>query len=499
MDLNDEFLTIIPPKKRIMIAFFSSLFLVFVGMLTLAFYFNKVDDHARSIKNTQASNYITSLYLEAEAASHDLQSLSDYRCTYENLSKLRHIVAVRPHIRSINIYRNGMAGCSSLDGYITEYEIPINVHDTFFYTTKRKENGYMFYMVYFFSRGYVVGVAINGYFVREALRYISSEAVFYPLQDFIALKPKGYAWKNARFPFVIVSMEKGNILSHISDFRLILICVFGVSLFIGIMVYISLGILNSPYHALKHYLRYNKIYPLYQPIVDIKKDCVVGLEVLMRCSSLKGSELSPAQFIAPAEKYGLLKAMTLSMLEKVQADFHFFCNINLYISLNITPGMIECHDSFGKLIDFSNHAQAKNIKVLIEITERESFNLTMLFTERLTLLRNSGILIAIDDFGTGYSNISSITKLDPDYLKIDKDFTSYSLGSGIKKILLESIIQISNKTKTPAIAEGIEVKEQCLYFQRKGIWLFQGYMFSRPCDAIKASKFIRSFKKDNFI
>ena len=34
-----------------------------------------------------------------------------------------------------------------------------------------------------------------------------------------------------------------------------------------------------------------------------------------------------------------------------------------------------------------------------------------------------------DDFGTGYSNLRYISEMNPDYVKIDKDFTAMAMRS----------------------------------------------------------------------
>ncbi len=499
MNSEDEFSTIIRPPKRFLLAVSFSIFFVCAGISTLILYFHNADIQARNQNGIRANEYITSLYLEAEKVSNNIKLFNDFTCNEDNIRKLKQLVAISPHIRSVNIYGKGMKGCSSLDGYFIKHYVLSGIQKIPFYTVMRKEDGYIFFMVYFStSSDKIIGVAINGFFVREALSFISPEAVFYPTQDFITIKPEGYTLKNERFPYVIVLKEKDRILSHMSDTYLIITYLVAICILIGVLIYFCLGFFNSPFYALKYYIRNNRIYPLYQPIVNLRNGSVVGLEVLMRCLNPEGRELSPSQFIPPAEKYSLIKDMTISMLKKVQDDITLLPNKPIYLSINITPGMIECQETFTKLLKFSAFAQDHGLKILIEITEQNSFDLTATFSERLTHLRQSEVLIAIDDFGSGYSNLSSITKLNPDYLKIDKDFTSYILEGGIKKVLLDNIIHLSTKTSLPVIAEGIETSAQLHYLHKRGIWLFQGYIFSRPCDAISASSFITSFKTEVF-
>ena len=37
--------------------------------------------------------------------------------------------------------------------------------------------------------------------------------------------------------------------------------------------------------------------------------------------------------------------------------------------------------------------------------------------------------VGIDDFGSGYSNLHCINDMNPDYVKIDKDFTAKAMGN----------------------------------------------------------------------
>lgn len=45
-------------------------------------------------------------------------------------------------------------------------------------------------------------------------------------------------------------------------------------------------------------------------------------------------------------------------------------------------------------------------------------------------LENNRIHFVIDDLGTGYSNLHCISDMNPDYIKIDRDFiTNYVRGN----------------------------------------------------------------------
>ncbi|MDF7630740.1 EAL domain-containing protein [Erwiniaceae bacterium L1_55_4] len=497
MKSESEFLTILQPHKRLSIALLTLLIVFCAGVITVLSFVSKADSLDKKLKNQRASNYVSSLYREAEAASRALQPLSGQPCTDETIRRLRHIVAINPHIRSVNTYTGTREGCSSLEGSLPARKVTYAESHVPFYTVMRQEDGFIFYMVYFSSPGYLAGVAINGYFVREALRYISPDAAFYPLQDFMELSPQGYVWKNTRYPFVLVSSDTVNTSELLFKSREVIFFVLAASLLAGWLTYVSTGLINTPRFALKYYLHKSRFYPVYQPVISTRDNRVTGLEILMRCTSKTGKEIPPALFISMAEKNGMIRALTLQLLKKVEDDFSVFSDRGLYLAINITPDIIECTRTFSELLRFAERARKYNLDVLAEITERQSFTLTSLLSEKICRLREAGLRVAIDDFGTGYSNLSSITQISPDYLKIDKDFTGYSMTGGVREALLESVLHISATTAIPLIAEGVETPAQLQYMQDRGVWLFQGYLFCRPAVSRIISEYICKFNSSN--
>ncbi|KHJ69270.1 hypothetical protein QU24_04305 [Pantoea rodasii] len=493
MEKEDIFLTVIRSYERITLAVIVALILFCAGTLTVLNHLGKTEEQARNVKNQRASDYVSSLYREAETVSHAVQHFAVKACTNDVLKQMRHVVAVNPHIRSVNIYQGKGAGCSSLEGSMPPRDATYSERHIPFYTIMKQENGYIYYMVYFSSPESLIGVAINGYFVREALRYISPDAAFFPLQDFMELSPQGYGWKSTHYPFVLVSADVVTIRSLFINSIPLIFFILSISLLAGWLTYVSTGLINTPRFALKYYLHKKRFYPLYQPVISTRDRKIAGLEILMRCASKAGDETSPALFIPLAEKSGMIGDLTLQMLSKVRDDFALLSDRGLYIAVNITSDIIECPATFCELLKFAKHAQRCGLDVLAEITERQSFSLTAPLLEKLAQLREAGLRIAIDDFGTGYSNLSSIMQLNPDYLKIDKDFTGYSMAGGVSEAVLESVLHISATTAIPVIAEGIETPAQLQYLRERGVWLFQGYLFSRPCDASHVSEYIRGF------
>ena len=86
----------------------------------------------------------------------------------------------------------------------------------------------------------------------------------------------------------------------------------------------------------------------------------------------------------------------------------------------------------------------------------------------------------IDDFGTHYANLSLLSGIDFDVLKIDKSLVD-DIANNIKtRSLVGSLAELCKKMKINTIAEGIETEEQFKLIKELGVNEAQGFLFSKP-------------------
>jgi EAL domain-containing protein (putative c-di-GMP-specific phosphodiesterase class I) len=93
----------------------------------------------------------------------------------------------------------------------------------------------------------------------------------------------------------------------------------------------------------------------------------------------------------------------------------------------------------------------------------------------------------MDDFGTGYSSLSLLHQLPFDVLKIDQSFIS-RLPQEVQ--LVKTILQLAGGFGMSVVAEGVETKEQLQLMRKLRCKYAQGYFFSRPLPASKATEYI---------
>jgi EAL domain-containing protein (putative c-di-GMP-specific phosphodiesterase class I) len=109
-----------------------------------------------------------------------------------------------------------------------------------------------------------------------------------------------------------------------------------------------------------------------------------------------------------------------------------------------------------------------------------------------------GVHIHLDDFGTGYSSLAYLHHFPIDALKIDRSFVSDSKvcnsEGGLTSIeIVRMIVALAQSLSLAVTAEGVETDEQRKQLRALGCTNAQGYYFSRPVDASKASALITEY------
>ena len=221
----------------------------------------------------------------------------------------------------------------------------------------------------------------------------------------------------------------------------------------------------------------------YQPIYDIKKKEITGYEALIRWNSQEHGLITPNSIIPLAEEIGLIDKIgdwviesTFEFAKYVQSnsskEFHISCNVS-------SAQLSHSHFVEKVLHKFDQHELKKGC-VAFEITESCLIDGFDEVTQKLSLLREKGILIYLDDFGTGYSSLNYLKKLPIDKLKIDKTFIDDIVKPGIDSKILKTIVTLAHEIGLKTVAEGVETEEQFNLLETCQCDLVQGYLISRP-------------------
>lgn len=229
----------------------------------------------------------------------------------------------------------------------------------------------------------------------------------------------------------------------------------------------------------------------YQPIINLGSGLVEGFEALARWNYPGKGYISPGLFIPIAEKSGLISALgdwVLRTACKAAKAWIDAGEPQRSVAVNISAAQM-LHASFlekvRRALDESN--LPANL-LCLELTESLFVGKSMNTVQKLLLeLKSMGIKTSLDDFGTGYSSLSYLEHLPFDKLKIDRAFIK-SLGNGQKNVdLLQGIIGLAHALGMTVVAEGAEKIEEVEILRSLNADAVQGYVFAKPCAALKAA------------
>ena len=277
--------------------------------------------------------------------------------------------------------------------------------------------------------------------------------------------------------------------------KIIIVLLSLLSLTLGILIYVSINLFLSKKDTilfrLNQALRTDKLSIVYQPILSIKENKVIGVEALLRWYDTEYGQVSPDVFIPIAEKHGIISHVTKFVMFKSIRETHEL--INTYkIDLSIN---INSYDLFSSLFK-ENLAKATNLykvspsTITLELTERQSVNISLV-NEHLVNLRSLGYKIALDDFGTGHSNLDWLSHLEVDKIKIDRFITNSIGKNSINSRILNKIISILSETHNQIIFEGIETEGQHSYLGANIPNAYaQGYFYAKPMNIEELRKYL---------
>jgi EAL domain-containing protein (putative c-di-GMP-specific phosphodiesterase class I) len=225
------------------------------------------------------------------------------------------------------------------------------------------------------------------------------------------------------------------------------------------------------------------------PLVTNDEECAV--EALCRLHHPHFGNVYPEQFIAIAEKHGLIDKLTDAVVCHAFRDLGVWRDqgFAVRLALNISPVLLQtgewCEQFIRRCQEFGIEPQL----ITLEITESSSGATHDVAFEVLTRLRLKGFQLSIDDFGTGFSSLTTLYKLPFSELKIDKSFTFDFQKSAEARALIESTIGMAQRLGLTVVAEGVETEAVFRELRLMGCQDAQGYFISKSLRAEQVTRF----------
>jgi diguanylate cyclase (GGDEF)-like protein/PAS domain S-box-containing protein len=249
----------------------------------------------------------------------------------------------------------------------------------------------------------------------------------------------------------------------------------------------ALGLLEIEL-ALREALQRGEFELVYQPILDMQRGALRGVEALLRWNRENGANVPPSIFIPIAEKSGLIVQIGEWVLRRACAQMQawrerFGAAAPEYVAVNLSARQIDRTDvpALVRRVLADTGLDARHLE--LELTESTVVENPAVGQSVLQEVVALGVSLAIDDFGTGQSALSLLPRLPLAKLKIDRTFVARMDVESESFEIVRLIVSLAQALGMRTVAEGIERESQIRLLRSLGCAHGQGYFFYRPLPA----------------
>lgn len=247
---------------------------------------------------------------------------------------------------------------------------------------------------------------------------------------------------------------------------------------------------------LRHGLDNGELLLHYQPKVSIADRSVTGVEALVRWQHPRLGLLPPAEFVPLAEREGLIRLLTLEVLDQALAQQREWrrTGVDISVAVNLSPANLldtRLPDDLAALL--TKHETPPQ-QLELEITESTLMRDPERALDILARISELGVGFALDDFGTGYSSLAQLRHLPVSALKIDRSFITHMTESAEDASIVRSTIQLGRSLNLQVVAEGVESAEHLSALEEFGCHTVQGFYLSRPIPAEAVTDWMRAYR-----
>jgi diguanylate cyclase (GGDEF)-like protein len=233
----------------------------------------------------------------------------------------------------------------------------------------------------------------------------------------------------------------------------------------------------------------------YQPQVDARSGRIVGMEALVRWNHPTRGVLLAGLFVPLAETTGTIVALGRWVL---QESCHQIARWNAEglmpppIAINFSATQIKAQPGLAR--DLAEILALHGIAaegIEIELNESALMEATGENGGVIESVHALGVRVAIDDFGTGCCSLAHLRSLHIGRLKIAQEFIRGVGNNPGDGAIVRAVVGLARELDMAVIAEGVETAEQLAFLNAAGCHYVQGFYFSRPIPAARATEFLR--------
>lgn len=225
----------------------------------------------------------------------------------------------------------------------------------------------------------------------------------------------------------------------------------------------------------------------YQPEVDLASGGVVGMEALLRWQHPQRGLLWPVDFLAVADRAGLLPKLGWEVLRRSARELSSWRSLPPIADgslrqmwVNVAASQLMDVNFVERVADLMAEFDLAPDTLGLEVTEETLATGSKHAPALLQELRDVGVALAIDDFGSWYSALGTLGELPIVAVKLDQPFVR-GVGSDLENdSIVASVIALAHAHGVRVVAEGVESWSEGARLCELSCDRAMGYLFSGP-------------------
>ena len=230
----------------------------------------------------------------------------------------------------------------------------------------------------------------------------------------------------------------------------------------------------------------------YQPQIDLRTGAISSVEALVRWMHPKRGLVGPDEFIPLAERTGLIKRLTRTVLTEAirQARAWELAGLRVPVAVNLSMRNVHDPQLPQTIAQLLQRWDARPDLLRLEITETVLAADPERALQTMDSLRAMGVHIALDDFGIGYSSLAYLNRLPLDQIKIDRSFVIGMVDDEASATIVRATVELGHGLGYAVVAEGVENAETRQRLAALGCDAIQGFLIARPMPADQTAEWI---------
>lgn len=234
---------------------------------------------------------------------------------------------------------------------------------------------------------------------------------------------------------------------------------------------------------------------VYQPVVDLADEQVVGFEALLRWDHPDLGTVAPDRFVPVAEQTGMIVPIGRWVLDEATRAAARWQELHprspaVSMAVNVSARQLASRSLVDHVREALRRSGIPPESLVLEVTETALVTDPEAVAATMAELRALGVRLALDDFGTGYSSLSYLRQFDVDILKIDRSFVATMTADGDDASMLQGLLELGRRLHLEVVAEGVELEVQRDLLRDERCGFAQGYLFARPLDHADAEQLL---------